>query len=511
MSDKEVKITIEPDGKIIEAGRGETFRSALSRSGYFFPQNCGGKGQCGHCRIEFENPQPKMLPREIELLGAESTQRLACLRRVNQDTIIRLPAVLEWSGDKTITDFAVAGSNTAGYGIAVDLGTTLVALYLADLSKGAIMAQASFLNPQVHYGGDVMTRLEQAKSEDQRKILTDIVHRALEESINTLLVRTGVPGDKIRRTFISGNTAMTHLLLGRGGEGLERAPFRSPLEGNGILNLDSTRIGLDSDCLCEICPVIRGFIGGDTTAAIVAAGLDQNSGNRLLIDLGTNGEIVLSVGGKLWATSTAAGPAFEGVGMHDGMPALKGAIEGLSETGEPFVIGGGEPLGFCGSGYISAMAYILKTRIMNPTGLLEKNAANKRVWSPLQPSKSSPAIYQDDVRKFQLAKGAIAAGIEILRRAAGIKITDIDEIFVTGSFGNRIDPQATMEIGLIPSLPLDRVIFLDNAAGRGALFCLASEDYKARAVQLQKDVNIINLGDHPDFQDAYIANMSFPG
>jgi uncharacterized 2Fe-2S/4Fe-4S cluster protein (DUF4445 family) len=504
------KITIEPDGHKIEANPGETFRSALSCAGYYFPQNCGGKGQCGQCRIEFHGNPPGSLQREEELLGTGSSIRLACLHKVKGNARVSLRIESAWDVDKTVQGFQPPASDDGGYGIAVDLGTTAVALYLVDLSEGRIAAQHSFLNPQVRYGGDVMTRLDLAKSDIRRDELAEVIRQGIAEGINTLLIEGDADRIDLRRIFLAGNTPMVHLFTGRAGEGLERAPFRSPLEGKGILPIDPDWLGLDSACRCDICPVIQGFIGGDITAAILAARLDKDPGNRLLVDFGTNGEIVMATDGDLSATSTAAGPAFEGVGMRHGMPALSGAVEGFSSDGEPYVIGGGQPKGFCGSGYISALAMLLKKSIMDRTGLLAKDPEGQRRWTIKEGKATSPSIIQDDVRKFQYAKGAVAAGIEILLDEADLHPDRLDEIILTGSFGNRIDPEATMEIGLIPAVIREKVSFIDNAAGRGAMLGLGSDDDRERALNLQKSVRVVNLGDHPRFQEVYIANMSFP-
>lgn len=503
------KITIQPDGKTLFVEGEKTIRSALIDAGFFFPQNCGGKGQCGRCRVLIQDDPPTMNSRELEILGENSPYRLACLHRVNGDLVLSLPGVEEWAIEKSIAGFDVSKTESDGFGVAIDLGTTIMALYLLDFTSGKIIAQSSILNPQTHLGSDVMTRLNLAKDSHTRQKLTSAVHRGLTDEISALLLISSVNRTEVKRASLVGNTAMAHMFLGMAGEGLEIAPFRSPLEKRGRITFQPEWIGMAENCVCDACPVIESFIGGDTTAAILAAEFDQGGKPRLLIDLGTNGEIVLANGTSLLAASTAAGPAFDGVGMHSGMPAVKGAIEGLDISGNPFVIGGGEPRGFCGSGYISAFARLLKKNLMDHTGLLKRDDRGMRRWSPFHQSKNGVAITQDDVRKFQLAKGAIAAGIEILIRQAAIAPEALEEIIITGSFGNRIDPQAAMEVGLIPPLPLTRIKPLDNAAGRGALLCLVSEKYRQRATEVASTVQAVNLANHPDFQDIFINNMQF--
>ncbi|TKJ40116.1 hypothetical protein CEE37_10295 [candidate division LCP-89 bacterium B3_LCP] len=503
------RIYLRSEERTIKATVGANLRSALMDASYYFPQNCGGKGQCGHCRVEIHGYPPKMRHRERELLGKSSSQRMACLYKVTEDIEISLPDVQEWLIEKSITDFDFAGIVGDRYGIAVDLGTTVVALYLVSFNCGEIVTQYSFLNPQVHLGGDVMTRLDMAKKEGQRRDLTKAIRQGFKVGVKKLLIRQGLSERDIAKLFLAGNTAMLHLLLGRGGEGLEVAPFRSPLEELDKIHLQPDWFDLTDDCTCAACPVIRGFIGGDTISAIVATDLDRGEGNRLLIDLGTNGEIVLAVKGTLQAVSTAAGPAFEGVGLHNGMPAVKGAVEGFDDQGNPFVIGGGQPVGFCGSGYIAAIARLLKSGKLDNTGLLDKDENEIRRWVLEQPEGRHISVIQDDIRKFQLAKGAIAAGITILCKETGINPLEVDQVIITGSFGNRIDIPAAMKVGLIPAVGIEKVTFLDNAAGRGALLCLGNAHFERRAENLHRLVRIINLGEHPDFQDAYIANMSF--
>ena len=505
------RIKIIPEDKIVKASSGENLKEALDkRLERQFPQNCSGKGRCGFCRVRFIGDAPQMTIRERELLGENSPYRLACMHRVADNYEISIPSMREWLGGKKVTRFKVS-PNVKGYGIAGDLGTTSIALYLINLETGTVIEQTSFLNPQSVFGADVMSRLEYAKEDNSRIQLYQAVNRGVAEGVKLLLKRGKITPNEVITVIIAGNTAMTHLFLGWGGEGLEKIPFRSPLEGRGCIPFNPENIGLGWDCDCEFFPVLGSFIGGDTTAGILSVDLDKSSAARLLIDFGTNGEIVLAYEGAISACSTAAGPAFEGVGMKSGMPALKGAAHSFNETGEPIVFGGGKPVGICGSGYISGIARLLRENLMEPSGLLRKDENGDRKWTILPDNQNnSPVIDQDDIRKFQLAKGAIAAGIKILCEEAGVAYDNIEKIYLTGSFGNYIDPASAMETGLIPELDLGQIEVIDNAAGRGATLCLANPEVKARALNLQQTIKIINLGDHPKFQDTYVEQMTFP-
>lgn len=512
----EYKISIETDSSIISSRGDETIKEALEREGYYFPNNCGGKGKCLGCRVEFVSHPPEMTELEQKLLDPNSAERMACRHRLKDDIRISIPGYRVWDGLKVLFEFRIRSGGT-GYGIAVDLGTTLVAVYIADLKSGEVIAQRSFVNPQLPFGGDVMSRLESMRDDEKRRRMVDLIRKRVDSVIVSALRDSSIDENDVNTLFLAGNSVMTQIWLGYEDDGLSRVPFTSILEGRGSIAFEPALFGLPDSCLCRIIPVLGGFIGGDTTAAILATDLDGSipdpnnnvgAGNRLLIDLGTNGEIVLSVRGRLTATSTAAGPAFEGVGMLSGMPAITGAIEGFTETGEPNVIGGVKPLGLCGSGYISAISLLLQEGVISSSGLMKEDRVGERRWSFGSEENFPPFIVQDDVRRFQLAKGAVTAGVQILCLEAGIVPDKLDEIILTGSFGSRIDLQAAKDVGLIPDTNLSKVSLLENAAGRGALLCLGDDSMIERAEELQRTVEVINLGESDDFQDRFVENMT---
>ena len=509
-------IDLEPGLKEIVTSPDFTFKEALEEAGYLFPNNCGGKGVCLSCRIEFQTEPPAITDLERQILGEDSLTRMACRHRVIDGSRIILPANQIWDKSKQLWDYRIPGGGE-GYGVAIDLGTTLVAVYLVDLETGQILSQHSFLNPQIPFGGDVMARLQSAKDTANLNEMTDLIQNRVSRVINRALIINSLQESDITAVSIVGNSVMTHLWLGENGEGLDRAPFRSSLEGKPEIRFNPKKIGLDDNCRCFICPIISGFIGGDAMAAILATELDSINYShtpykaRLLIDIGTNGEIILAADEHLYATSTAAGPAFEGVGMLCGMPALPGAAEDFDGQGRPIIIGRGKPLGICGSGYISLIAWLLDHNKLSDRGLLEKDGNGERQWFINPDRRLPPKLVQDDVRKFQLAKGAIATGIETLCEEAGITEKEIDDVILTGSFGNRIKIEAAIRVGLLPSIEQNKVRYIDNAAGRGATLMLADSELTNRIEKLQKRIQVINLGDSPCFQDRFAENMLFPG
>ena len=502
------RIKIEPQGKIITTNGREKIKTALEREGFYFPVNCGGSGICSNCRVEFLTEPPKMKRVESNMFGRGSTYRMACQHPALADCSIALPITTEAMNVKRVSGLDIT-AKSKGFGIAIDLGTTTVALYLINLKTAKIVDQKSFINPQTTIGGDVMTRLKKTMEEGGLEQLNFMIHAEIGKSIISLLALNKLHADAVKEVSIAGNSVMAHLFLRHDASGLAQKPFVSSLQDKEWLEFDPASISMPSTCACRFFPILQGFIGGDTVAAVLAIDLDQKKGVNLLVDLGTNGEIILSVDGKFYATSAAAGPAFDGMSMYSGMPAISGAIEDISKEGDAFIINDSEPLGICGSGYISMIAYMYKNGIINETGLIKSNQRNKNYWIPIS-DKDNIRITQEDIRKYQLAKGAIAAGIEILCAEAKIKYTEINKFYITGSFGNRIKIESAITTGLIPDLPKNKIEFVDNGAGRGAILSLGDTKFQKRTVNLKKNLRVINLGEHPDFQDTFVNHMLFP-
>ncbi|MBM3326143.1 MAG: DUF4445 domain-containing protein [Calditrichaeota bacterium] len=502
-------IRVQPENRHLDCARRVNLCARLQQAGYYFSNNCGGQGRCVSCRIELTCGSLPPNAREKTLFGAESNYRLACQHTVAEDIEIKLISTDNWSRYKTIEDLNLP-SDGDGFGIAIDLGTTIIAVYLLDLANGRMTGYYSALNPQLSYGSDVMTRLQAARDKNNLNRMTQAVRQCVKDGIAILLTSQSIQTSAIRSVMTVGNTVMTHLWLGIGGEGLENAPHCSPLECKGISFFSPAILGLSSDCRCELGSVLGGFVGGDTAAGIIAAGLDGSGQIEMLIDLGTSGEIVLSAGGQLWAASTAAGPAFEGVGMSAGMPAEAGAIAGFESVGTPVIIGNVNPAGYCGSGYISALSWLRRNCGLTAGGLLKRDSSGLRRWTPIPNTDTPLFITQGDVRKFQLAKAAIAAGGELLCTEANIDFNDISRIFITGSFGSRIDAHSAVDVGLLPRIDADRIQPITNAAGRGAALYLSRSDFRGRLAGLHNIVKTLNLAENPRFQECFTTNMAFP-
>ena len=383
----------------------------------------------------------------------------------------------------------------SGVGVAVDIGTTTVAAVAVDLSTGAILATDSAVNPQISFGPDVISRIEYC-----RNFGPSDPHTAIAAEINRLVGRiTG--GAPVARMSITGNTTMLCLLAGRDPSPMGVYPFTPPsLFG---CEIPAAEAGLDVPCPVYLTPCMAPFVGGDITTAVLAASL-TSGGTALLADIGTNGELALFDGSRLFATSTAAGPAFEGATIRCGMAAVPGAIQKVhvasDSTLQADVIGGGQPKGLCGSGLISAVNALLQTEKIEPSGLLCQESC---------PIAADVSLYRQDIREIQMAKAAICAGILALCASAGLEPDGLDRFCIAGGFGSHIDPAEAAGIGLFPSSLLPKTEIAGNAALGGCVMVLLDPEMQRRAETIAESACVLNLASDPVFMDAYIENMMF--
>lgn len=419
------------------------------------------------------------------------------------------------------------------YGVAFDIGTTTIMGSLHDLNSGEALALGAATNPQNVYGADVISRITYASSgKKELERLQQKVIEALNRIIKDLVRAAGIEPEEIYEATAVGNTTMSHLFLGIDPTYLAPAPFipayRRPVA------LEAAEIGLSINPGGQIVvlPNIAGYVGSDTVGVILATALEQRRDCCAVIDIGTNGELALAAGGRILSCSTAAGPAFEGAQIKQGMRAADGAIEAvrIDDHGEILldVIGGAEPQGICGSGLIDAAAALLKAGVIEPSGRManpETTGAHlpQQLKSRLRPGKGGfefvlagkegkeILLTQPDLRELQLAKGAIYAGLQILLHEAGLTEGDLDEVLLAGAFGNYIRKESARAIGLLPGIPLEKITPVGNAAGQGARMALISRTERERAFALPGLIEHVELSARPDFQDAFIKALSFTG
>ena len=430
-------------------------------------------------------------------------------------------------------------------GIAIDIGTTTLAAYLYDLGSGQRLAAASGLNPQSSFGADVISRIDQAsQSADTLKALQESISQAISKLAVRLADKaTAQAGRKIDvndicHYVLAGNTTMLHLLAGLQPDAISRSPF-IPVSLQTI-TLTAAELGLAvaPDACCQLLPGISGYVGADITAGILVCSMQtvEASKGKLLIDIGTNGEIVVSGPQGLVACSTAAGPAFEGANIRCGMGGVQGAIDEVIWTGEDLtytLIGdnGDKPhlaRGICGSGLVAAVACLLDSGLIDETGRITDTPEDlpQLLKKRLLKIDSQPAVLiadaaesadgqpivltQKDIRELQNAKAAISAGISILIDRAGLQPAQIDQVYIAGGFGNYLDVLHAFRIGMLPPGILGRTRAVGNTSGMGAIMCLLDSANLTRCEELASQVTYYELSGDSRFVDFYVEAMMFP-
>ncbi len=438
-----------------------------------------------------------------------------------------------------VIDLVEPGSS-GPYGIAVDLGTTTLAAYLYDLSDGRSLGRRAMPNPQAIFGADVISRIDAAmRSRRDQTTMKERACLALRELASALAadaVRAGedVQLDEIHLYVLAGNTTMMHLLADVPPDSIARSPFTPVFTDTHILPAERFGLAARPGALCVFLPSVSAYVGADIVCGMLACGMDAENGrNRLLIDIGTNGEIALAAGGRLFACSTAAGPAFEGANIRQGMSAVTGAIDHVwVEEGALIYTwigeGGTTPSvarGMCGSAILDTVRVLIENRLLPFNGRLVVGAPGplgaRVVREDGQPAfvvadgdpeqkREAVLLRQEDIREIQNAKAAIAAGIATLLAQAGIEAEQVDEVFLAGGFGNYLDPDSAIAIGLLPRAFAGRIRAAGNTSGIGASMCLLSTAGLQRANAVAGRTEYIELSADPGFAERYIDEMVFP-
>ncbi|MBN1844188.1 MAG: DUF4445 domain-containing protein [Sedimentisphaerales bacterium] len=420
------------------------------------------------------------------------------------------------------------------HGVAVDLGTTTMVLHLVDLRSGQVIQTSSRANPQIEFGDDVISRIQYASvHEGGLQRLQQKVIAALNELIRSVTAAAGLETRFVYEMTVAGNATMQHILLRVPVAHLAQAPYVSVFQDGQDVTAGELDLDIHPQGNVHVLPSIAAHVGGDTVAVALATDLGQGDAPRLALDLGTNGEILLGHRRRLLACSTAAGPAFEGARIAHGMRAATGAIEQvrLNEDVELTVIDEVAPAGICGSGLIDAVAELLRVGILSDTGRLltggdlpvslPENLRRRLVTRDDQPAfllvdadrtaHGRPIeLTQRDIRELQLAKAAVAAGIDLLCRELGIAESEVQGMYLAGAFGNYVRPAGARRIGLIPPLPLDRIRAVGNAAGAGAVAILISRAARRRAADLGRAIEYVELAGRAAFQERFSERMLFP-
>ena len=413
------------------------------------------------------------------------------------------------------------------FGMAFDIGTTSIVGYLLDLFSGQELTVVSTLNPQTKYGADVISRVNfVAREEGGLDKLHTIVIEAINRLIEEAAQKTGIGKSSIYAITVAANTCMHHLFLGISPRNVAISPYVSAFSELVVLNAIELHVDINKAGKVFVLPNIAGFVGADTTAVLLAVKLNQSEDIKLIIDIGTNGEIVLGSKDKMVACSAAAGPAFEGAQISSGMRGAVGAIDHLTfgDEIEYSVIGGESPIGICGSALLDAVAGLLELGIIDKRGKLLSadkiaNTAAKEYKENIVQHEGQAAfllvdasktghgraivVTQSDIRELQMAKGAMAAGVKVLMEILGVEVGDIKEVLLAGAFGNYLNPHSACIIGLIPLELENRIKMVGNAAGTGAKLALLSSGEYQKAGDLARSVNFVELGSYPKFNSIF--------
>lgn len=459
----------------------------------------------------------------------------------------RLPTVLRSAGfkvtavvlDETLIDIEPGDTTDRRFAIAYDLGTTTVVATLLDLTTGTPVAVASVLNKQQPYGGDVISRISATMLDPAAAgRLRDLAHETLRELAAEVCAEGGVDPAEVYEVALAGNATMTALALGIDPEPLGVAPFIMASAAWPPVPVAELGLELHPGARATVFPALGAYVGGDVVAGMLASGMDRDSRVRLFVDVGTNCEIVLSDGDRIVATAAPAGPAFEGGSIRCGMRAAEGAIEVVrldpADPEQPVrlqVIGDTEPRGLCGSGLVDAVAELVRTGLLDASGRFvpEETAAEvapalahrltrvgqERVFvlhSPTPDAAPEDGVYlsQRDVRELQFAKAAISTGWSLLLEELGLQPGDVQQVLLAGSFGSYLSASSAVRIGLVPRLPVLRVVSAGNVAGEGAKMVLLSSRERAGADALLEEVRYVELSDRPDFNDVFVGQLPFP-
>jgi uncharacterized 2Fe-2S/4Fe-4S cluster protein (DUF4445 family) len=482
--------------------------------------------------------------RDDEMPDLERLQRaLGQDFRVSLSMLRELPQRLrKWNfagtavlADHLLIDFEEGDTTGESYVLAVDLGTTTIVAVLLDLNTGRECGMVARMNPQTRFGDDVISRILHARQSSTGLLdLRDAVVSEVNDMVRELCRNCDTRPERVYEAVFSGNTTMQQLFAGVDPSALGEVPF-VPAVGRGMqLHRHELNLHIHPEGRAYLFPVIGGFVGGDTVAGLIATEMAAQEKPAVLLDIGTNGEIVISHKGRMIATSTAAGPAFEGARITFGMRATAGAIEKVIFDGaiRINVIGDVPPVGLCGSALVDAIAELLRSGALIQQGLLlspgqmkddvpawvrerivEDSSGAAFVLATAEESGIDGPILltQRDIREVQVATAAMRAGLNILLRRAGLDVPEIDRVLLAGGFGNFIRRRNAQRIGLLPSeLDRHRIVFVGNASLAGARLAAASPEVRQNAETLASNVEHIDLSLDPEFQNEFVEAMMFP-
>ena len=543
----------------IDVENGSSLLDAARRGRIRLDAPCNGAGTCGKCKVRLDE-HARGNARIVggnKLTDADARDGwvLLCTTLVEGDLALDLPVgaerglqILEhgqqidlplepWiakrhRAERNITEVRsgltvlaeeTGDTTTWTYGVAVDIGSTTLVASLIDLGTGSQVGSASALNPQARHAQDVLSRIKMGSTPEGLALLNDEVIAEINGLIRILAIEARIPRRRIYEVVVAGNTCILHLAARVDPEPLGRYPYTPSLMGDRHFSAKALGLSISPFGLVYFPPVVSGFVGADITAGMLSASLAEAEGVTLFVDIGTNGEMVLARDGRLQATSTAAGPAFEGMNIACGMRAARGAIERVNFAGGEVsvqTIDDAPPVGLCGSGLLDAVAELASHGVIETSGRFTRNRGllppglqsrfGERDGKPV--FHLTPAVYlsQGDIRQVQLAKGAVRAGIDVLLGRNGLTPADVDRALIAGSFGYHLTVRSLLDIGLFPPEFDGKVTYVGNTSQTGAEALLTHAPSRASLTRQVRSVEAVELANDDAFTKVFVAAMAFP-
>ncbi len=487
-------VTFLPDGLSIDVPEGTMISDAAVKAGAVIKLPCGGRGRCGRCTA-MVNGQWVMSCQTPVADGMAVT--------IPKDDVGKVIAAT----DRKRVEIDDLTPLSEGYGLAVDIGTTTVAIDILDLSTGEEVFNSADMNGQRIRGEDVLARIQYAEEGG-----TEELHSLVLRTIDDLIASCDIPGfspDRIGSAYIAGNTAMTHLFLGIDPSPIRLPPFEPVVKDARISGAES-RLNISRDAKVICMPSVASYVGGDITSDIVDAGMDVSDELSLLIDVGTNGEVALGNRDMIMCCSSSAGPAFEGSQMTSGMLARTGAIDSIRIDGGKLsytVIGDSRPKGICGSAVIDLVAQLFRNGYVDKRGnLTERSGAKDGIFTIVD----DIVMTQSEISNVIMTKAAIYSASRSMVRNLGVSFDDLDRIYIAGGFGNFINMDSAITIGLFPDVDRSKFEYLGNASLSGAKKALLSEGFRDRIDELFPKMTYVDLSSDPVFYDEYMSAQFLP-
>ncbi|OPY90740.1 MAG: Na(+)-translocating NADH-quinone reductase subunit F [Syntrophus sp. PtaU1.Bin208] len=557
------RVTFQPANLSVEVQNGASILDAAQVAGVSVESPCNGIGACGKCKVRLEPEFLKNISYENDGHLLEEEKRrgvvLSCLAQVKDDLSVFVEeSIPKESSVRTILGYAramafeldgfvekkfiepenvtriyggdeflgVEPGNTAdrNYGMVVDIGTTTLVATLVDIRDGKELKTVFSLNPQCLHAQDVLSRITMASEEQGLTLLYSELVAEINRMIDQSIQPLGIQKQNLYEVVYSGNTCMLHLATRVSPSSLGKYPYTPRITGG--TSLKAAELGLDISAFGRLYlpPVISAYVGADITSGILASRLHEQQGVALFVDIGTNGEMALASEGRLSATSTAAGPAFEGMNITCGMRADEGAVErfAIGEEGSVAVktIGGSKAVGLCGSGLVDLVGELVTHGVIGKNGRLADPQADflppalkeRLVRYNGKPGfRVSDGVYllQKDIRQVQLAKGAVRAGVEILLRHRGIRAADVDRVLIAGAFGYHLKAECLINIGLLPREFAGRIDFIGNTSKSGGQAFLLNKAYRREMTKVAESVEVLELANVEAFEKVFVSCLNF--